>query len=181
MTIININPYTTTNQAALWRHYSGQQEAQPVFLSLDLRDGEWTADYNPEIGGAVPSAVYYGKVLRFRLPIIPTTDAVNRVLAELAPLAQKLLDGDQDAENAIYEAIEGEWDDEDIVAVWPIEAIDVDAAEYGITADTADAQLEDIAAKILSDLASNWGNKVAVCDGLTEYLTGLRDDFKGEQ
>lgn len=29
MTTININPLTATNQAALWQHYSGQQEAQP--------------------------------------------------------------------------------------------------------------------------------------------------------
>jgi len=181
MTTININPLTATNQAALWQHYSGQQEAQPVFLALDLRDGEWTADYNPEIGGAVPAAVFYGKVLRFRLPIIPTVDAANRLLAELAPLAQELLDGDHDAENKIYEFIEDSWADEDIVAMWPIEAINIDAAEYGITADSADEQLEAISEEILSALAFDNGNKVAVCDGLAEYLTGLRDDLKGGQ
>jgi DNA-binding XRE family transcriptional regulator len=54
------------------------------------------------------------------------------------------------------------------------------SSEYGITADTTDARLEEIEEEILSDLAACNGSTVAVCHGLDDYLKQLRDGLADE-
>jgi transcriptional regulator with XRE-family HTH domain len=72
--------------------------------------------------------------------------------------------------------------DSDLVGVWDLDGAtngsEVD--DYGITADTTDARLEEIEAEILSDLAVCNGSTVAVCHGLADYLKQLRDDLAEE-
>ena len=47
----------------------GRQEPQACYIALDVRDGDFWAAYNPEVGNAVPMAVWHGIVCRWRIPV----------------------------------------------------------------------------------------------------------------
>ncbi len=74
----------------LYRHYDGQSEAQSCYIELDLREQTLLASYNAEIGNAIPFSVHYGLERRYSIPVL-TADAANRVMKELAPLADRIL------------------------------------------------------------------------------------------
>jgi hypothetical protein len=77
---------------ALLHIYPGQNGAQDCFIELDLRDGAMTANYNGEIGNAIPSTVYHGVVRRYPIPVLQPATA-NALMERIAPLAQRVLDG----------------------------------------------------------------------------------------
>ncbi|WNI19920.1 hypothetical protein [Actinacidiphila sp. ITFR-21] len=67
----------------------------------------------------------------------------------------------------------------DLVAQWDIDSAisGYEAEKYGITADTADERLDEIAAAITADLAALGTSGVAVVPGLDGYLRDLRDNL----
>lgn len=76
---------------ALHCHYPGQHTAQDTYLLLDLRDGQFTADYYAEPGeNRRPMAVDTGHLIRWTIPTLTAT-AANQLLADLAPTAQRIL------------------------------------------------------------------------------------------
>jgi hypothetical protein len=89
---ININDIK--DQAALYCLYEGQFNAQPVYIALDLRDGALSMDYDGNVGGGTTPEIHYGVVRTY--PVnggVPTASAANALLRDLAPLAQRVLDG----------------------------------------------------------------------------------------
>lgn len=71
----------------------------------------------------------------------------------------------------------------DLVGVWDVYCgvlNGYEAEEHGITAETTDARLAEIAAEILSGLAGTGDHPVAVCAGLAAHLGELRDEAKRE-
>ncbi|OLO25473.1 hypothetical protein PZ61_0237960 [Streptomyces sp. MNU77] len=52
-----------------------------------------------------------------------------------------------------------------------------EAEEHGITAETSDERLDEIAEKITGDLAECGSSTVAVVRGLDDYLRGLRAEL----
>ncbi|GHG33221.1 hypothetical protein GCM10018777_56690 [Streptomyces albogriseolus] len=205
---ISITP--CTEPAELFRHYDGQSEPQPAYIELDTQAGTLLADYDAEIGNAVPASVWHGLERRYRIPIL-TADAANRVMQEIVPLAERIVAGteaewdgnntvavmNEDAKAAEEELEEylgcnlgygalGErtqgFPESDLVGVWDIDGATngCEVDEYGITADTTDARLEEIEQEILSALAGCNGSTVAVCHGLDDYLKGLRDELADE-
>jgi len=199
-----------TEPAELYRRYDGQSEAQDAYIELDLREGTLLADWDSEVGNAVPSAVYHGFERRYSIPVL-TAAAANRVMEEIAPMAARVLadweeiwDGNNmvarlgtDAEAAEAEIEEhlglalGHGDhgfehqgfgDEDLVAEWDIDGAvnGSEAEEYGITAETTDDRLDEIEAEITRDLAQAGESKVAVVHGLDAYLRDLRRDLAGQ-
>ena len=48
------------NPAKLFNWYPGQQEPQEVMISVDIRDGQVSARYNPEVGNAISKAEFEG-------------------------------------------------------------------------------------------------------------------------
>ncbi|MFE9769496.1 helix-turn-helix domain-containing protein [Streptomyces sp. NPDC005808] len=206
-----------TDALELYRHYDGQTEGQPAYIELDLREGTLLADYNGEIGNAVPGTVHHGIERRYSIPTL-TGDAANRVMKELAPLAERILADWEEKWNgnnnvavlgedalAAEEEIEDRlgcnlgygdldadtqgFEDIDIVQEWNVDgATNGDEAdEYGITADTTDGRLDEIAAEITRDMAACAGRTegdprvpVAVVHGLNEYLCDLRNELAEE-
>jgi hypothetical protein len=79
-----------TDPTELYRHFDGQSESQPAYIELDVREGTLLADYNSEVGNAVPFAVYHGFERRYSIPVL-TGEAANRVMREIAPLAARIL------------------------------------------------------------------------------------------
>lgn len=181
--------------AYLWRLYDGESEPQGTYLSVDLEDGEVTCDYNPEIGNAVPASVHHGRTRRFDIPILPTA-AANELLEAVLPLAQRMVDGaaiewdghnhvgalNDDAaaaEDEIRALIAGRFDRDDVqLVVYDVEEwfgpddpeiLNSAFADYGLTPDTTDAQLDEITARIQRE-AVDGGDP-----GATVVLTGVRD------
>lgn len=200
-----------TDLTELYRHYDGQSEPQPAYIELDTQAGTLYADYNAEIGNAIPFSVYHGLDRRYGIPVL-TGEAANRVMQEIAPLAERIVAGTEavwDGSNTVAElsddalAAEEEleahlglpsqeygytagpnqgFDESDLVAVWDIEGATngCEVDEYDITADTTDDRLNEIEQEILSDLAACNGASVAVCHGLDDYLSNLRDELADE-
>ncbi|QKW31475.1 hypothetical protein HUT11_35520 (plasmid) [Streptomyces seoulensis] len=191
-----------TDPTKLFRHYDGQSEAQPAYIELDLREGTLLADYDAEVGGAIPFSTYHGFERRYSIPVL-TGEAANRVMQEIAPLAERILadwveewDGNNMVARlggdalAAEEEIEkmlgnglGSYDREhpfapdDLVTAWDIDGAvnGCEAEDYDIIAETTDERLEEIEKEILSDLAACGEGSVVVCHGLNDYLRNLRD------
>jgi len=71
--------------------YPGQMGPQDCYIALDLRDGSMWADYNGEIGNAIPFDVHHGIVRRYPIPVlVPAT--VNDLMEQIAPHAQAVVD-----------------------------------------------------------------------------------------
>lgn len=190
----------------LFCHYDGQTEAQPAYIELDLRNGTLTADYNGNIGNAVPETVRHGIDLRYPIPLL-TGDAANRTMEKILPLANRIhadweevwngsnmvaelgedaKAADQEIEALLsvhaYKSDQG-FDETDLVSVWDLNGSTngCEVSEYDITAETTDERLDEIAIEIANDLVSISPSGVAVCPGLYKYLRGLRDDLEREK
>lgn len=205
MTTISVRTLDESDPAALYRRYPGEEAPQTCFVVLDTESGELSADWNGEVGNARPASVFHGLTLRFRIPVLTAT-AANRLLAEVAPLAQHVLDdwtvewdgsnrvgrASTDHGNELVEEIEqacgGEyprelsWHIEDMVSEydagdWYSAGGDT-AAELGITATTTDDELATIAATAESEAATALDYGHTVLTGALEYLTGVREELR---
>lgn len=195
-----------TEPTELYRHYDGQTEPQPAYIELDTQAGTLLATYNAEIGNGIPFSAYHGLDRRYSIPII-TAEAANHIMREIAPLADRVIAGTEaewDGSNTVaklnddahaaedeiekilgcgYPYSEHPFTDEDLVAVWDVDgAVNGDEVEeYGITADTTDERLDEIAAEITQNLADCGESGVAVVTGLDAYLAGLRQELQEQQ
>jgi hypothetical protein len=182
----------------LYRWYQGEQAPQPTFVALDVRTGHLWAGWDAEIGTAIPVDVAYGFVRRYGIPLL-TGDAANTLMAEIAPLAQRVLDGARtewygqntvarldadatEADEAIAARLDHEAADVDNPGVLPVWRIDTigeawTADEAGVTASTSDAELAAIGERLLAEFRGGQGQPHAVIEGLDEYLTGLRAEL----
>ncbi|MFC9816500.1 hypothetical protein ACFVJM_31070 [Streptomyces virginiae] len=197
---VTVRPLTRPDE--LHARFHGQSEAQPAYVELGLEDGILLASYSTEVGSGVPASVHHGIDSRWSIPLL-TQDAANRLLDELAPLAQRMLDGSEivwngsnrvgrlvteDAEaayDAIAERCEGieEHDgNPDLLAVWSTDSIGGlwDAEEAGVTAGTTDEELDRIGERLTEEFRDGQGLEVVVIEGLDDYLRRLRDDLAAQ-
>lgn len=184
-------------RAELHKHYDGQTKTQDCYVELNCRDRLLHADWNCEIGNAVPAAVWHGHTRRWGIATL-TADAANDLLDEIAPLAERVCDGyerDWDGNNhvarfsadalAAMDEIErlceraGD-DPSDCVQEWDaaewlhgIGSADRQRAEYGITAATTDDELRAIESRIETEARAD---DVDVLHGLERHLEWLRRD-----
>lgn len=186
---------TTVTGTELHVTYPRQTQAQPCYVELDARDdGRLSAAANPEIGNAVPFDVVHGHVQRWTIPALKA-DVANELLKEIAPLAERVVAGyestwsgsnhvaafDEDATVAI-EAIGDLCDraggEDEALSVW--EAADwfsglggavAQAHDLGITAETTDEQLAEIAKR---ETASARADSVDELSGIEEHLRWVR-------
>lgn len=196
-----------TDPAGLHHHYPGQSKSQPAYIELDLREGTLSAGWNAEFGNTEPRTVRNGLDRRYGIPIL-TGDAANRVMQELAPLAEQIL-GDWeeywDGNNTVArlgpdaQAAEGQIETRlglrgdtgerrdfppaDLVTGWDVDgAINgFEAEEYGITAETTDERLAEIEAEIAASLVDVSSSPVIVLLGVGAYLRDLRDALAADQ
>ena len=187
------------NDTELFCHYARQSEPQKCFIALDLEDGTLWADYNAEIGSAVPEAVWNGRTIRFPAPCM-TAAGMNRLMDEIAPLAERVFAGaeikwnghnhvgklDEDARDAADEieqtCSELEPDPSETVTEW-------DACEFyyavkgdlGVTADSTDDELEDLAEKLEAEDSVDPGSGgPMILNGTLEFLQSIRDNLREE-
>lgn len=198
----NVTIKPLTEPAELFHQYPGKFSPQPCYLTLNLTDGELTADWDAEVGEGRPMSVVHRRTLRWWIPCL-TADAANRLMTEAEPFARRILAGasiDYDGNswvgslNADADAAEDELtalrehdyagDEADTVqtvtaADWYAEGEDP-AAALSITADTTDAELDDIITRERADIEGSAAPGVLVVEGLDEYLTGVRDEQRQE-
>lgn len=184
---------TKVSGSSLYHRYRGQIEPQPVYVSLDCRNGSlsaiWTAERDSE-----PTEVRYGHVKRWSIPALKS-DAANALLGKILPFAQRMVDGYDaeymdgntaawfsddavDADRDIAQLCKGADDEDDHVSAWEagmyLEGIgnaDAQRKELGIDAETTDIQLEAIAAQLRAEAERDG---IDILDGLDDYLDRLQ-------
>jgi len=150
----------------LYLRYPGQSTAQDVFLEVNPGEDTISVKINAETGSAVPAYVWHGIVLRYPLNVIPSVEAANTLLAEVAALAARIIAGhdtkwngrnyqgflnaDASAASEEMESITTHMDDSDQQPVWDMDFLARDLAGdlEKITADTTDQEIADLAAEI---------------------------------
>lgn len=203
-TTVHITPVEQPD--ALFCHYPGEGRPQDAYLALDLESGKMWCSYDPEIGNAVPASVWHGRTLRWTIPTL-TADAANELMEKVTPLAQRILDGAEiawdghnrigrlsaDAQQASDEVAKLcdptnlMWDAGDLVTEmgasdwlqW--DSRDEIIARFGLTADTTDERIREMAEQEEREARSMGGNAgYVILSGIAEYLTELRDELKRE-
>jgi hypothetical protein len=194
--MVNVRIVECVESDELHCHHANQHQAQDVYLDLDLRDGVLAARARAEINGGIPHDVFHGFRRQYTIPVL-TAEAANRVMAEIAPWAQRLVDdwekgfddrGDNlvadlgedalAAEELILRHLEQDFAESDLVSVWDLDAGVLNGEEveyYGITAETGEERLEEIAADITSQLAAGDPSPVVIVPDLLDHLYELRD------
>lgn len=170
--------------------------AAPTYLEVDLPGREVSVGY--QVGSGTPGRVWHGYTRRYDIPLL-TADAVNRLMEKIAPLAEQMCDDWSEeigrggraeavlgadgraAEDELVATLPGDEDVDpaDLVDVWDAAGLFVgnETEEYGITAETSDEELEQIAEKMLDQVRSSSASGVVVAPGLTEYLRDLRAEM----
>lgn len=195
-TALSVQHLDTDHATTLWHRYEQQREMQPCHLLLDLEDGTFTADYNPELEprSSSPASVWLGRELWWQIPCL-TAAGANELLDELAPLAVRVLAGasiewdgsnsrgyldtDADAASKQIAARCGSIDALDLPHVAEVDAGDWFAGiDLGVTADTTDTELSALADQ-LADEATQAGTgghpaERVVVWGLDEFLQSER-------
>lgn len=158
------------------------------------------ADWNSQIGNAIPFSVHYGHTKRWSIPALKA-QSCNAFMAELKPLMQKILRGYKEvwdhsqaknlprftsnARNAIErieELCQGKFSDNDeILQVWDaqdwfgsIGSHENQRKTLGITTNTTDEELEII-------IKNEIGGDIDILNGAEEYLKELRDEAIEEE
>jgi len=101
----------TDDNVPLYYRYACQADCQDAYVELDVESEELTADYDGEIGNAVPSSVWHNRVLRFPCSPYLSVSDLEDLLDKVLPLAQIVCD------NA-----EIEWDGSNHVGVFNAKA-----------------------------------------------------------
>lgn len=76
----------------LYNRYPGQTEAQRAYLEMD-EEGRVTADYNSEIGNAIPMEVATGRTLRIPVPNDLTGNGLAEFVEDIKPDLEKVHKG----------------------------------------------------------------------------------------
>ena len=177
--------------------FRGQLNPCPVYLYLDLQDGEmyveaWTGGEN-----SFPSATFNGTLRRWKLGGIPTPDQAHDLMDELSEKAQRILDGSD------VEFVDGDWKGSLTEEAKKIEAeidghclyrfrglvVQLDAEDYfydtdealeavGVTAETTDDEIEALTA---SWFGEGDEGELIIIPNLDDYLKEARDGLKGPE
>lgn len=178
---------------AIYRHYQGEQSPQPCHIELDLRDGELSADYDAEIGNAVPMSVWHGIVRRWGIPCV-TAESANQLMRDIAPLAQRVLDGatiEWDGNNnvgvltvdaqAAEEELSSLLDHDDLTHIAEMEASEwwsEGSLPEDLTADTTDDELAEIVDREEQDATTMQSEVYTVLLDADDYLSARREEMR---
>lgn len=193
----------TASEDVLYHRYHSQTSPQNCYIELDLREETLLADYDSEVGNAVPFTVFHGFERRYPIPSL-TGSAADELMRQIAPLADRILadwkqvwngnnhvaqlgEDAQAAEEEIaaeigYDPGDRDTDPADMVTVWDVDGAcnGTEVEDYGITANTTDERLDEIEEEIRRSLAEVSDSNVVVLDGVAEYLRDKRNELTVE-
>lgn len=168
------------------------------YLALDTRDGSLFVGWSYQSDNAVPMGVWHGIVRRYNLPTATNAEALTKAInkGEFDGLFDRICKGTEvvwngnnhvarstddvvAAEEELLEELAtytlapdtgGLWD----AADW-LQYIDI-AAEYGITSDTTDEELEEIAERIEAEARSDGAVVYRTLETLEDARRELDDE-----
>ena len=137
-TTINIITKNLDGKAPLYHQYPRQCQPQPAYIELDCRgNGELMADWNGEIGNAVPMYYWHNLAVRWSVPCTTSGESLHILFADddFLTTCQRIVNGfeerwdgsnyvgrySQDAEEAIEEAEQMIDNRLDQVEVWDVD------------------------------------------------------------
>jgi len=189
VTTITITPLDSNELHPLFKKYDQEVQVQPAYIELDVRNGSLVADWNPEVGNGAPADVWHGLRRHYRISPDLTTDEINSLLTELAPIAQRIVDETEIQSDGLQDrpilSDDAEALEEDMINICRFTTTKssgvYDAGDWfgGISrkriyAETTDEEIENIAKDYRSDAIFEG----ATVNGIDEYLTELRDELK---
>ena len=182
--------------APLYCRYPGQSNPQSAYIEIDPAGRMARADWNGEIGGAVPMPVYHGRILRVGISPYIRGDVLADLLeskdfkALLVRICTghtwewsgnnmigHLTDDARDALQTLTELCERELDIDEVAQVWDVGDWLPDAASADVTADMTEDDLVSLADRLTVE-AENEG--VLVEGDVLERLRQLRDGLNEE-
>lgn len=207
MTSITIHNPHPDSLAPLLLQYPGQWAVQPAYVELD-GTGDLSAWKNSEIGNAIPMSVVHGLALRWDVNPFISGEGLTRLLAEIAPLAERVMIGwtkGWDGRNVIgrlngdAQAASDEIgrlcvvNEDDLADVWDTDewlwtdldrddvSLDLGTAGILLTAVSTDAQIA-LAADVLREIARS-NRQVIEWDNVTldDLLRDWRDDAAAQR
>lgn len=167
----------------LYHHYPNQTQPQAVYLELDPEERTLRADWNGEIGNAVPVSVWHGRIRRYCLPSPYFTDlTIDNLLDEIAPFCERVCDG-----------YDSEWDGNNYVGQLTEDAKDaeheiahiLEQADPDLNVMDADDYFEPVRDDILArvrtgenaeDVCAEMLNSDCVVDGFYAYVDDIREE-----
>lgn len=173
----------------LYNKYPTQTQPQGTYLDLDPSEETLRADWNSEIGNAIPVDVWHGRIRRYTLPsAYLRSDAIGALMDEVAPLAQRVCDGyseewdgsnyaarltddAQQAEEGIYEAL-SEADEDDCIQVWDADEWYRDERSELVAAIAAGATDEE-----LEEMLIDGAGEIDVLENVDSFIRQLRDEY----
>jgi len=183
----------------LYKKYETQSIPQPCFVQLSCDHETLTADWNPEIGNAIPMDVYHKRTLQWTIPILKEA-AADHLLTELKPYAEIIIAGYANeyngsnhvgtytdiANEAIGEithlcAEAHEYEDDLVRDMHAYDYLDdCDLPEYlaGITKNTTDIELENMGDLVRADAKMDGVDEL---ENLGNYLEDIRDRAREEE
>jgi hypothetical protein len=192
-------PVTVEPTGFLHHHYPAQTSPQGCYVELDCDAGALSADWNAEIGNAVPMFVWHHRILRWDIPAL-RAEAADELLANIKPLAVRIMAGyscewdgnnmagsfDDDATEAIgeVEMLCSETHDDDLgrLHVWAADEwlsglgdSEAQADDLKITARTTDEALEAIEERLRTEALHD---NIDALEGLGKHLTWLRQEAR---
>ena len=93
LTVDGLTVYLPMSRAAYFHWYEGQCSPQGAYLELDPDDKSLIADWNGEIGNAIPFDVYHGRRMRYGFSPSTPLQEVRAFMEEIAPLAVRVIAG----------------------------------------------------------------------------------------
>jgi hypothetical protein len=184
--MISIN--VPTGKAPLYHKYPRQFYPQGAYIEIDCKNDSVTADYNGEIGNAIPFSVYHGHDRRYGISPSISGNALAELMnsEEFKNLCQRIVDGyssewngnnhvavlDEDAQEAEEELIElipSEDESSDFITVWDVDEY-LDAVRGEITADMSDETL----AQWVADVEASAENENVYVDGDIEEWANMK-------
>jgi len=74
----------------LYCWYEGQTQPQDAYIEIDLDEETVRADWDAEIGNAVPANVWHGRARRFNVSNQLTQEEVDALIEKIKPYAKVL-------------------------------------------------------------------------------------------
>ncbi len=198
MTItLNIKRLDESKPHQLHCHYSGQTNRQDAYIALDIRDGEMWADYNAEIGNAIPMTVWHRLVLRWYMPPFLAATA-NRIMDAIAADAQRVLDGasaEWDGSNMVGRLDEDARDAVDDIGIeintWLDDSADDICWQPGIewlwddirqtmTAEVTDAEIDRVVEDAIAEVRLDAPAAVLDREQISDWYRAQRDGMRAE-
>jgi len=86
-----INLFSSKCETPLYCRYDGLIRSQPAYVEIDVENSTIDAEYNSEIGNAVPGKVWHGICRRYGVSPYLSREQVDELIAEIVPFAAKMV------------------------------------------------------------------------------------------